>query len=249
MTPKESVLEVDGLTKRYGKIKALKDVNIQIDHGEIVGLIGPNGAGKSTLFNCIMSVVPVTDGDVWLREEKITSLKTADIVKRGVSRSFQVARVFPKLTVWENMAVFQEHVNENMFKTTVASPEGSAGTRIDELLEMVDLEKLSDEQAGNLSGGQKRLLSIASALVRDPDLILLDEPTAGVNPGLVDDIIDIITTLNDQGHTFLFIEHDMDVMEEIAERAYVLANGQNLVKGKPDKVLADDRVLEAYFGE
>lgn len=249
MTPKEPVLEVDGLTKRYGKIKALKDVNIQINHGEVVGLIGPNGAGKSTLFNCIMSVVPVTDGDVWFRKEKITSLKTADIVKRGVSRSFQVARVFPKLTVWENMAVFQEHANENMFKTTVASPEGSAGTRIDELLEMVDLEKLSDEQAGNLSGGQKRLLSIASALVRDPDLILLDEPTAGVNPGLVDDIIDIITTLNDQGHTFLFIEHDMDVMEEIAERAYVLANGQNLVEGDPDNILTDDRVLEAYFGE
>jgi branched-chain amino acid transport system ATP-binding protein len=248
-TGQTAVLEVEGLTKEFGALTALNGVDLRVEEGEIVALIGPNGAGKSTFFNCLMSVFPVTSGNIWFRGEEITNLATDKIVKRGISRSFQVARVFPKLTVRENMAVFQEHATENMLATTVTSPEGQYSDRIAELLEMVDLIELADQPANDLSGGQKRLLTIASALLRDPDLILLDEPTAGVNPSLVDRIMDIVMDLNDRGHTFLFIEHDMDVMRRIAERTYVFANGQNLVDGRPDDVLTDDRVLEAYFGE
>jgi len=248
-TQQTAVLEVQDLTKKFGALTALDGVDLRVKKGEIIALIGPNGAGKSTLFNCLMSVFPVSSGDIWFRGENITTLSTDKIVKRGISRSFQTARVFPKLTVRENMVVFQEHATENMLTTTVSAPESQYSDRIADLLEMVDLIKLADQPANTLSGGQKRLLTIASALLRDPDLILLDEPVAGVNPALVDKIIEIVTDLNDQGHTFLFIEHDMDVMREIAQRTYVFANGQNLVQGAPGEVLTDDRVLEAYFGE
>lgn len=243
------ILSIEGLTKHFGEIVALDSVDLSVRDGEIVGLIGPNGAGKSTLFNCLMSVFPVTDGRIRLRGDDVTDLGTAAIVQRGVSRTFQIARVFPKLTVRENMALYQQHRDEWLVSTVVTRTPTETMDRIGRLLDTVGLADAAEKRAGELSTGQKRLLNIATSLVRDPDVVLLDEPTAGVNPGLVDEVISVITDLNESGYAFFIIEHDMNVMKQIADYAYVLADGRNLIDGRPREVLRDERVLEAYFGK
>jgi ABC-type branched-subunit amino acid transport system ATPase component len=228
---------------------ALDGADIEVREGEIVGLIGPNGAGKSTLFNCIMGVHNVDQGRVRIRGEDITTEYTSEIVRSGVSRTFQMARVFPELTVRENMLVNQAHEDESLLGTVVSPSDDEIVGRAEELIEFVDLDHLIDEPAGDLSTGQKKLLNIASTLLRDPDVILLDEPTAGVNPALVDDIMDSILELNEEGRTFFIIEHDMDVIRKLSDHVYALANGTNLTSGAPEAVLSDDAVLESYFGE
>jgi branched-chain amino acid transport system ATP-binding protein len=250
-TPRDvdGVLAVRDVTKRFGGIVALDGATLDVRDGEIVTLVGPNGAGKSTLFNCIMGVHQVTSGSVRLRDEELTDKYTSEIVRSGLSRTFQHARTFPELTVRENMVANQAHHDESLAGTILSGTDDETMTRIEDLVEFLDIEHLIDEPAGSLSTGQKKLLNIASTLLRDPDVVLLDEPTAGVNPGLIDEITDAILDLNDQGSTFFVIEHDMDVVHEIADYVYVLANGTNLVDGRPDEALQDDRVLEAYFGE
>ena len=245
----DGVLAVRDVEKRFGGIVALDGATLDVLDGEIVTLVGPNGAGKSTLFNCIMGVHPVTSGSVRLRDEELTDKYTSQIVQSGLSRTFQLARTFPQLTVRENMVANQAHHDESIVRTITSSTDDETMARIEELVEFLDIDHLIDEPAGTLSTGQKKLLNIASTLLRDPDVVLLDEPTAGVNPGLIDDITDAILDLNDRGSTFLVIEHDMDVVHKIADYVYVLANGTNLVDGEPGVALQDDRVLEAYFGE
>jgi ABC-type branched-subunit amino acid transport system ATPase component len=244
-----TVLEVEDLHKEFGGVIALDGADIEVREGEIVGLIGPNGAGKSTLFNCIMGVHNVDQGRVRIRGEDITTEYTSEIVRSGVSRTFQMARVFPELTVRENMLVNQAHEDESLLGTVVSPSDDEIVGRAEELIEFVDLDHLIDEPAGDLSTGQKKLLNIASTLLRDPDVILLDEPTAGVNPALVDDIMDSILELNEEGRTFFIIEHDMDVIRKLSDHVYALANGTNLTSGAPEAVLSDDAVLESYFGE
>jgi ABC-type branched-subunit amino acid transport system ATPase component len=248
-TSASTVLEVEDLHKAFGGVVALDGADIEVREGEIVGLIGPNGAGKSTLFNCIMGVHNVDQGRIRIRGEDITTEYTSEIVRSGVSRTFQMARVFPELTVRENMLVNQAHDDESLVGTVVSPSDDEIVGRAEDLIEFVDLDHLIDEPAGDLSTGQKKLLNIASTLLRDPDVILLDEPTAGVNPGLVDDIMDSILELNEEGRTFFIIEHDMDVIRRLSDHVYALANGTNLTSGAPEAVLSDDAVLESYFGE
>jgi len=248
-TDASTVLEIEDLHKVFGGVVALDGADIEVREGEIVGLIGPNGAGKSTLFNCIMGVHKVDRGRIRIRGEDITSEYTSEIVRSGVSRTFQLARVFPELTVRENMLVNQAHDDESLVGTVVSPSDDDVVGRAEELIEFVDLDHLVDEPAGDLSTGQKKLLNIASTLLRDPDVILLDEPTAGVNPDLVDDIMDSILELNEEGRTFFIIEHDMDVIRRVSDHVYALANGTNLTSGIPETVLSDDAVLESYFGE
>lgn len=245
----EEVLQIAGLKKTFGGLVALDGADVGVREGEIVTLVGPNGAGKSTLFNCVMGVLEPTDGKVVLRGTDITAMDTDDIVKSGLSRTFQIPRVFPDLTVEENMLAHQPHGEEGMLSTLYQDTDEETSAQIMELLEFVDLEEMADEPAGSLSTGQQKLLNIATTLLRDPKVILLDEPTAGVNPGLIDDITDMVLDLNDRGRTFMIIEHDMDVVRKISEYTYVLANGKNLTDGKPENALSDPRVLEAYFGE
>jgi branched-chain amino acid transport system ATP-binding protein len=245
----EGILAVRDVEKRFGGVVALDGVALDVLDGEIVTLVGPNGAGKSTLFNCIMGVHPVTSGSIELRGEELTEKYTSQIVQSGLSRTFQIARTFPQLTVRENMIANQAHHDESVIGTIVSSTDDEEMARIEELLEFLEIDHLIDEPAGNLSTGQKKLLNIASTLLREPEVVLLDEPTAGVNPGLVDEITDAILDLNEQGSTFFVIEHDMDVVHKIAGYVYVLANGTNLVDGEPQVALQDDRVLKAYFGE
>lgn len=246
-TTADSVLRIDGMRKEFPGAVALDGVTLEVRRGEIVGIVGPNGAGKSTLFNCIMGVHEPTDGQVHLDDEEITGEFTSRIVRNGLSRTFQLARVFTDLTVRENMIVHQDHADESILKTLAVGAEMT--DRIDELIDMVGLWDLRDRTAGELSTGQKKLLTIAASLLQDPDVVLLDEPTAGVNPNLVDDIIDTIVELNEQGATFCIIEHDMDVIQTLSDYIYVLNNGTNLVDGRPEIALEDPAVLEAYFGE
>lgn len=222
---------------------------MEVRDGEIVGLIGPNGAGKTTLFNCITGVYPVTEGTIELRGSDITGLTTADIVKHGLSRTFQLPRVFPELTVRENMIANQRHASESLIGTVLSPTDAETSERIEELIEFVDLDHLLNEPAGDLSTGQKKLLNIAGALLRDPEVVLLDEPTAGVNPRLVEEIIESLLALNDEGRTFLVIEHNIDVISEISNHVYAIASGMNLVDDEPRRVLRDADVLEAYFGQ
>ena len=244
-----SVLNVDGVSKEFGGVNALDGATLEVRDGEIVGVIGPNGAGKSTLFNCIMGVRELTDGDVVLNGTDISNARTDVIVNEGVSRTFQLARVFPDLTVRENVLVGQAHEDEAVLGTLFKRSDEAVHEQVDELLEFVGLSSLEDIPAGELSTGQKKLLSIAAALISDPDVVLLDEPAAGVNPGLVDDIVQSIMELNERGATFCIIEHDMDVIRNVSDYLYVLHNGTNLREGHPDAVLEDAAVLEAYFGE
>ncbi|ERG97181.1 MAG: ABC-type branched-chain amino acid transport system, ATPase component [Haloquadratum walsbyi J07HQW2] len=244
----ESVLEIDGLRKEFPGVAALDGVSLEIREREIVGIIGPNGAGKSTLFNCIMGVHEPTDGEIYLdKKTDITGEFTSRIVRKGVSRAFQQARVFPGLTVRENMVANQDHEDENIVTTLFNSAE--ATERMNDLVRQVGLWDLRDRKAGELSTGQKKLLTIAAALMQNPEIVMLDEPTAGVNPNLVDDIIDTIIDLNHDGATFCIIEHDMDVIHTLSDYVYVLNNGMNLTEGPPDVALDDPDVLEAYFGE
>jgi branched-chain amino acid transport system ATP-binding protein len=245
----ETVLEVTALRKEFEGVVALDGADVEVREGEIVTLIGPNGAGKTTLFNCVMGTLAPTGGRVRLRGDDITGLKTSDIVKRGLSRTFQIPRVFPELTVRENMIANQNHRNESMLRTLYAATDAATDARIDELLSFVDLAAEADEPAGDISTGQQKLLNLATTLLRDPDVIMLDEPTAGVNPALIDDITDKLLRLNREGRTFLVIEHNMDVVRKITDYVYVLDSGTNLVDGQPGPTLSDDRVLEAYFGE
>jgi branched-chain amino acid transport system ATP-binding protein len=244
-----TVLEVTDLQKEFEGVVALDGADVEVREGEIVTLIGPNGAGKTTLFNCVMGTLAPTGGRVTLRGDDITGLKTSDIVKRGLSRTFQIPRVFPELTVRENMIANQNHRNESMLRTLYAATDAATDARIDELLSFVDLAAEADEPAGDISTGQQKLLNLATTLLRDPDVIMLDEPTAGVNPALIDDITDKLLRLNREGRTFLVIEHNMDVVRKITDYVYVLDSGTNLVDGQPGPTLSDDRVLEAYFGE
>lgn len=244
-----SVLAVRDVAKRFGGVIALDGASLDVTEGEIVCVVGPNGAGKSTLFNCVMGVHQFDSGSVYLRDEEITGKYTSAIVQSGLSRTFQQARTFPGLTVRENMIANQAHHDEGLLRTVVEQTSDETMSRIEELVEFLDIDHLIDEDAGNLSTGQKKLLNIASTLLRDPDVVLLDEPTAGVNPGLINEITDAILDLNERGTTFLVIEHDMDVVRKIGDYVYVFSNGTNLVDANPETALEDPRVLEAYFGE
>jgi branched-chain amino acid transport system ATP-binding protein len=245
----QPILEIADVSKQFGGVSALDDANMTVRKGEIVGLVGPNGAGKSTLFNCIMGTHLLSSGTITFDGENISTLSTSKIVQRGVSRVYQQARVFPELTVRENMIVNQNHADESRLATTFRPSDDATTAFIDEMLEFVDLEELANEPAAEMSTGQKKLLGIASSLIRSPGIVLLDEPTAGVNPNLMDDIADTILELNDDGWTFLIIEHDMDVIKRLSDHLYFLHNGSVLTEGRPTEVLQDDRVLEAYFGE
>lgn len=242
------ILQIEGLRKEFGGVTALDGATIDIREGEVCTLVGPNGAGKTTLFNCVMGTFPPTGGTVRLRENDITGQQTHETVKSGLSRTYQIPRVFPELTVRENMEVNQHHGDERTLATLYSQTDEATGAEIDRWLSFVGLEAMARSNASELSTGQQKLLNIAATLVRDPDVLLLDEPTAGVNPGLVDDIAELIAELNERGRTVFVIEHDMDFVRQISDYIYVLADGTNLVEGPPGEALNDPRVLESYFG-
>jgi len=244
----QPLLQGVGVTKHFGGLTALKQVDFAVYPGEIVGLIGPNGSGKTTLFDCLSRVQNIDEGDVYFKGVRITRKKPYQVAHMGLARTFQVFRVYRKLSVLENMQLSRQWRGETIFRQLRPShPETEE--RAHRLLEFLTLTHLTDELAGNLSGGQQRLLEIGMALMPDPDIILLDEATSGVNPTLINTIVDRIRTLSEeQGKTFLLIEHNIEFIGDLCSRVFVLNFGEKLAEGTPKEVVANQDVIEAYFG-
>jgi ABC-type branched-subunit amino acid transport system ATPase component len=231
-----AVLAVEGVRKSFGGVAAVNGVSFTLQAGRIYGLIGPNGSGKTTLFNCITGLERLDAGRVTLKGERIDPLRPYQIANRGVGRTFQVIRVFPELTALENLLV------------VTRGPRAEAERRGRELLAFVKLERLAGEYAGNLSYGQQKLVEFVRVLMTDPALILLDEPAAGVNRTLLNDLLAAVGRLRDQGRTILLVEHDMKVVMGLCETVFVLDHGEKIAEGPPGLIQADERVIEAYFG-
>ena len=234
MTADSPILEIHDVRKSFGGVHALAGCGFSVGEGEIVGLIGPNGSGKTTLFNTIVGYLPLDGGRILYRGENVTGLPPYQIARKGIGRTFQVTRIFPKMTLLEN--------------ATLPTRNTTASDRAHELLEFVGLADLQDEYASDLSFGQQRLLSIIQVLMLDPGLILLDEPAAGVSPMMQKKLLELIHHLNEEGRTFLIIEHNMDVIMNNCERVVVLSMGEKIAEGSPDEVRRNEAVLTAYFG-
>jgi branched-chain amino acid transport system ATP-binding protein len=231
-----TILQVKNLVKRFGGVTAVNRVSLALEAGKIYGLIGPNGSGKTTLFNCITGIERRDSGAVGFKGRRIDGLKPHQIFHRGIGRTFQIIRVFPELTALENLLV-------------VASGDyDHARQRAEELLRFVKLERLGDEYAGNLSYGQQKLVEFIRVLMTDPELILLDEPAAGVNRTLLNELLDAVRALRDRGKTIFLVEHDMKVVMGLCETVFVLDHGEKLAEGPPGVIQSDERVIEAYFG-
>jgi neutral amino acid transport system ATP-binding protein len=251
----QPILQAKNLRKTFGGVAAVNDASIEVASGSITGLIGPNGAGKTTLFNLLSNSISPDSGEVLLDGSPIQTVAPHRITRRGMVRTFQVARVLSRLSVLENMLLApQQQTGENFFKVwfsggQIQREEARARDRALEILDSIGLAHKAQDYAGGLSGGQRKLLEIGRALMTNPRLILLDEPAAGVNPTLINQICDYIQTWNREGITFLIIEHNMDVIMSLCDRVWVLAEGTNLAVGTPAEVQRDARVLEAYLGQ
>ncbi len=252
----DNTLVVENLRKRFGGIVAVDGASFEVERGSITGLIGPNGAGKSTTFNCITGVHRPDGGRITFDGEDITGLSPEAIVDRGLVRTFQIARELPEMTVLENMMLApKRQLGESLWRSVmpvarrrVVEQEDELRERAWETLEFFELDHLAGEYAGSLSGGQRKLLELARALQTDPSTVLLDEPMAGVNPSLERRLLEHIHELQEDGYTFLLVEHDMDVIMNHCERVIVMHQGQVLAQGSADEIQADEQVLEAYLG-
>jgi branched-chain amino acid transport system ATP-binding protein len=250
----EIVLQVEGLRKTFGGLVATDDASFSVQRGTITGLIGPNGAGKSTLFNLISGFYEEDEGRVTVNGAEVTDATPHEIAEHGLIRTFQTPRKLEGMTVREAMLVgAQDHVGESFFSlftsgNEVERQERETLDRAQELLEQFEIGHLATQQATDLSGGQMKLVELARAMLAEPEVLLLDEPVAGVNPTLAKKLRGHIARLNEQGVTFLIIEHDMEFIMNLADPIIVLDQGSVLVEGPPDAVRADDRVIDAYLG-
>ena len=249
-----ALLEARGLTKRFLGVTAVDSVDLAVDTGELVSLIGPNGSGKTTLFNCVTGYLAPDGGRVLFRGRDVTGVAAHRIARLGLGRTFQLVSVFPRLSALENLLTFlQQHQEESVVARLVRTPrlrrlEAAAVERALALLESVGLGARAHDPAGTLSYGQRKLLAFAAALMPDPDLLLLDEPAAAVNPTTIQQMKEQIRALHRQGKTVLLVEHNMDVVMDISQRVVVLDHGQKIAEGTPEAVRRDGRVMEAYFG-
>jgi len=251
----DSLLSATKLSKSFGGIKAVNNAHIEVSRGSITGLIGPNGAGKTTLFNLLSNFLKADSGSILYDNQPIHHLPPHEIATKGFIRTFQVARVLSRLSVLENMLLATPNqTGENFFKVwfqqgKLRSEEKANREKAMSILESVGLAAKAHDYAGALSGGQRKLLEMARTLMTNPKLILLDEPAAGVNPTLINQICEHIVDWNRQGISFLVIEHNMDVIMSLCDRVWVLAEGTNLAEGTPAEIQSNKSVLEAYLGE
>ena len=249
MTPTARFLEVKDVRKAYGAIKAVDGVSFAVGPGEIVGVIGPNGSGKTTLFNSILGQIKPSSGNVEFCGEEITGMSPLALSRRGVGRTFQTLQVFGKLSVRDNLIVAAQEFQGTMPARLLASPDAGLGQHADEMIELFHLQHVAGLPAGSLSYGQQKLIDIAMAFMPKPRLVLLDEPCAGVNPSLVDQLRALLIDLNKaQGGSFVVIEHNMDFIMKLCPHVICMVEGKVLAEGPPESVQANRQVLEAYLG-
>jgi len=235
-------LEIRDLSKWFGGIRALDGISLQLSGDDLVGLIGPNGSGKTTLVNTIGGIYRPNEGQILLNGESVGTLKPNQVARRGIGRTFQVTRAFRRMTVMENLLV----------PALALHPERGRAAwkkRGREVLDFLTMDHLRADYARSLSGGQQKLLELGQVMMTDPDLILLDEPFAGVHPKLMETIFEYITTLHAQGKAFIVISHDMTSIFTLSQRLVVLNYGNIIADGPPDEVKLDEAVIEAYLGE
>ncbi|MFC6837880.1 ABC transporter ATP-binding protein [Halomarina ordinaria] len=233
------LLETDGLRKTFGALVANDGISLSVKDGEVRGIIGPNGSGKSTFFNTVTGFYQPDGGTVTFDGEDVTRLASHEIARKGLARTFQIVSPFESLTVRENLlAVHSKGLRVRSEKRE----------RAGEILEFLDIAHLADDEASEMSGGQQKLLELARLLMLDPKCILLDEPTAGVNPALQKRILDRLLAMNDRGTTFVIVEHDMDLIREFADTVSVFDQGRIIAEGTFDEVTAESRVRDAYLG-
>ena len=240
------LLVAENLTKRFGGITAVNDCSISVEKGSITGLIGPNGSGKTTLFNLITNVYKPDEGDVYLNGKKVSGSSGHKLCHMGLSRTFQITRLFWDLTVMENMIVPVRQVGMRSLLGPGMYKEEEE--RAMELLKRVGLRFLKNEPARKLFFGQQKLLEMAAVLMSEPDIVLLDEPAGGVNPSMIRFIMDLINSLNQDGVTFLIVEHNMSVVMELCDHILVLDQGKKIAEGSPEIIREDPVVLDAYLG-
>jgi ABC-type branched-subunit amino acid transport system ATPase component len=246
-----ALLRTDGLMKAYGGVQALNGATIAVEEGTVSGLIGPNGSGKTTLFNVMTGYQRPDAGEVWFGDRRITSLAPDKVFAAGIGRTFQLTRIFARLTVLENMLVAAQarEKPKNLLAWFGKDAWTHQRRHAMELLAFVGIDRHASILAGSLSYGQRKLLELAYVLVADPAVILLDEPAGGVNPTLINHITDRIRQLNtEQGKTFLLVEHNMEFVMGLCSTITVLESGKDVVSGPPDIVRTDKRVLDAYLG-
>jgi branched-chain amino acid transport system ATP-binding protein len=233
---KEPILRIEDVVKKFGEVVALDHCSFVIEPGSITGLIGPNGAGKTTLFNLVTGVLQPDSGHIYFKGEDITGRKPHEIARKGVGRTYQIIRIFPKMTLLENLIVVGKGNERKVIEKAM------------DLLHLVKLSEKKDDYASDLSFGQQKLLSLAQVLMLDAELILLDEPAAGINPTLQNELMALIHQLNEKGKTFIIVEHDMNVIMGHCQNAIALNYGQKIAEGSCNVIQKDETLLEHYFG-
>jgi len=243
-----SILEVNDVSKSFGGVKANVDISMKVEQGSIVGLIGPNGSGKTTLFNSIVGTYPIDQGSIIFEGKELSELPVPVVAKLGLLRTFQQTRIYGKLNCIDNMLISNKARDEALLSVFSKIPT-ELTEKAENLLNFVGLYQKRKLRAGDLSFGQQKLLELAMALMNEPKMLLLDEPTAGINPTLINGIIDRLIKVNNEfGITLLVIEHNMRVIMQLAQDIFCLAHGKMLAKGTPEEIKNDKRVIDAYLG-
>ena len=249
MSTHQPVLKVTDLKKAYGAIQAVGGVSFEVRPGEIFGVIGPNGSGKTTLFNSMLGQITPDTGKIELNGQDVTKLGPLELNRLGVGRTFQTLQVFGKMTVRDNLIVAAQEHQGTMFSRMFAPSDSGLGAKADALIDQFHIKHVADKKAGELSYGQQKLVDIAMAFMSEPDLVLLDEPCAGVNPSLVGGISTLLKELNKtRKGSFVVIEHNMDFVMDLCHRIMVMVEGKVMAIGTPEEIRANKQVLDAYLG-